>query len=45
MKMELEIPGQNLTTVEERLPPRERHEAKTENLFFNPALLSLWGRS
>jgi len=22
--------------------PKERHEAKTENLFFNLALLSLW---
>ena len=39
------MPGQNLITVEERLPPNERHEAKTETLFFNLALLSLWGHS
>ena len=45
MKMEIEMPGQNLITVEERLPPNERHEAKTETLFFNLALLSLWGHS
>ena len=42
---EIEMPGQNLITVEERLPPNERHEAKTETLFFNLALLSLWGHS